>query len=284
MSGQQASALIAEGRQAAAVGDWKSAVTSWIAASKAGGLEAANLVTTAAPQLKALAEAGDVDAKAMLAGILVDFFDDSALPLAFEHATAAAREGHPAALRTLGLMYRTGRGAEANPFQAEALFFAASKAGDAYAAFNLAGMHITGDVRPEVRDHEECLRLLRQAVDGGVVEAAAVLADQLSAVDRDAEALTWYVYAAEHGHAGAMFAAGCRYRDGVGTAPHPVQAVRWFLTMLDHGEGDGVHEAIQLAKLGMTDEQIRDAGRLSGHQDDAEHLIHTVAKYRDNGR
>lgn len=70
----------------------------------------------------------------------------------------------------MGFLYRAGRGGEADAYQAEVHFTAAAKAGDAYAAFNLAGMHITGDAR--VRDHDECLRLLRQAVDGGVTNAA----------------------------------------------------------------------------------------------------------------
>ena len=269
-----ATGLVERGRRAAASGDWKSAVSAWIAGSNAGSLEAANLVLTAIAPLKDQADAGNVEAQAVLAGVLLDYLDDSALPMAFSYAAAAARAGHPAAQRTLGLMYRTGRGIEASALQAEELFATASKAGDAYAAFNLAGMHITGDVRS--KDHTDCLRLLRQAFDGGVTQAAAVLGDQLAATYEDTEALNWYVQAAEHGHVGAMFAAACWYRDGRGAAPDPVQAVRWFLSMLEHGNGDGIHEAIQLAKQGMTDEQIRAAGQLAGRQTEAETLILTV--------
>jgi TPR repeat protein len=274
--GHSAAEFIERGRQAAARGDWKAAVNAWIAGSNAGSLASANLVPTAIPPLKAQADDGDADAQALLAGVMLDYVDDSALPMVFSYAAAAARAGHPAAQRTLGLMYRTGRGVAADAYQAEVLFASAAEAGDAYAAFNLAGMHITGDVR--VRDHAQCLRLLRQAVDGGVTEAAAVLGDRLAAVDEDSEALNWYLYAARRGHAGAMFAAGCWYRDGLGTAPDPVQAVRWFLAMLDSRNGDGIHEAIQLAKRGMTDEQIHTAGRLAGRPSEAETLIHTVHK------
>ncbi|MGW1796295.1 tetratricopeptide repeat protein [Streptomyces sp. NPDC001984] len=273
--GDSAAEFIERGQQAAARGDWKAAVTAWIAGSNAGSLESANLVLTAIPPLKTQADAGDVDAQALLAGALLDFVDDSALPMVLAYATAAARAEHPAAQRTLGFLYRTGRGVETDAYQAEALFTAAAKAGDAYAAFNLAGMHITGDAR--VRDHDQCLRLLRQAVNGGVTEAAAVLGDRLAAIDEDAEALSWYLHAAERGHKGSMFAAGCWYRDGLGTAPDPVQAVRWFLTMLDRGNGDGIHEAIQLVKRGMTDEQIRTAGELAGRPAGAETLI-TMAR------
>ncbi|MET7696382.1 tetratricopeptide repeat protein [Streptomyces sp. NPDC005485] len=275
--GDSAAEFIERGQQAAAKGDWKAAVAAWIAGSNAGSLDSANLVVTAVPPLKAQADEGDVEAQALVAGVLLDFFTDAAHPMVLSYATAAARAGHPAAQRTLGVMYRTGRGVEADAFQAEALFTAAAEAGDAYAAFNLAGMHITGDAR--VRDHDRCLRLLRQAVSGGVIEAAAVLGDRLSAIDEDAEALSWYLYAAQRGHAGSMFGAGCRYRDGLGTAPDPVQAVRWFLAVLDKGNGDGIHEAIQLVKQGMTDEQIRTAGRLAGRPSEAETLIRTARRH-----
>ena len=46
--------------------------------------------------------------------------------------------------------------------------------------------------------------------------------------------------------------------------------------MLEYGNGDGIHEAIQLATQGMTDEQIRAAGQLAGRQTEAETFILTV--------
>ncbi|MFD7631843.1 hypothetical protein ACFV7Q_38565 [Streptomyces sp. NPDC059851] len=114
------------------------------------------------------------------------------------------------------------------------------------------------------------------AAGDGLVDAGAVLADRLSGLDRDEEALVWYLWAAERGHVGAMNAAACWYRDGFGTAPDPVQAVRWFFIMLAHGNADGVHEAIQLAKTGVLDEdQIREAGRLAADPGAAEALIDT---------
>ncbi|MEV7340620.1 tetratricopeptide repeat protein [Streptomyces sp. NPDC093544] len=275
--GDPAAESIERGQQAATRGDWKTAVSAWITGSNAGSLESANLVLTAIPPLKTQADDGDVDAQALLAGVLLDFADASALPMVLTYATAAARAGHRAAQRTLGVMYRTGRGVETDAHQAEALFTAAAKAGDPYAAFNLAGMHITGDA--QVRDHDQCLRLLRQAVSGGVTEAAAVLGDRLAAIDEDAEALSWYLHAARRGHAGSMLAAGCSYRDGLGTEPDPVQAVRWFLAMLDRGNRDGIHEAIQLVKQGMTDEQIRTAGQLAGRASEAEMLIRMALEH-----
>jgi hypothetical protein len=45
--------------------------------------------------------------------------------------------------------------------------------------------------------HVQVIRLLTQAAESGIVDAAARLDDRLSAEDRDEEALTWYVWAAE---------------------------------------------------------------------------------------
>ncbi|MEV1078331.1 hypothetical protein AB0I98_08765 [Streptomyces sp. NPDC050211] len=112
-----------------------------------------------------------------------------------------------------------------------------------------------------------------------MTEAAAVLGDRLAAIDEDAEALSWYLHAARQGHTGSMVAAGCWYRDDLGTAPDPVQAVRWFLAMVDSGNGDGIHEAIQLVKQSMTGEQIRTAGQLASRSSEAETLIHMAREH-----
>src|SRR5690349_2588472 len=109
VSPARAAEFIERGRQAAAREDWKAAVTAWIDGSNAGSMESAKLVLTGIAPLKALADAGDVDAQALVAGALLDFGDDSALPTVLSYATAAARAGHPTAQRTLGFLYRTGR-------------------------------------------------------------------------------------------------------------------------------------------------------------------------------
>ncbi|POX57846.1 hypothetical protein C3492_41250 [Streptomyces sp. Ru62] len=201
-------------------------------------------------------------------GIYLEYFDESALPMAVRYARAAAEAGFPAGQRTYGHMLATGLGVEEDRARAAELFRAAAEGGDAYGMFNLAQL---------VEDPEESLRLFEAAAHQGVVPAGAVLGDRLSALDRDEEALGWYVWAAERGHTGAMNAAACWYRDGFGTTPDPVQAVRWFLVMLAHGDGNGIHEAIQLAKArAMEEEQIREAGRLARDPGSAEALIDTV--------
>jgi len=271
---------LGEGRSAAQNGDWVAASRSWIEAAKLGSLDGANLVSrTAAPHVKQAADAGDTEAQAVLAGILMDFFDESAFPMAAGYAARAAGAGSAEAQRTLGFMYDQGIGVEQDSGRAAELWAEASRGGDGYAAFNLAGLHRKGEVL--LSGEEECNQLLILAAERGVIEAGAVLGNRLAAVDRDQEALTWYLWSAERGEPGSMFAAACWYRDGIGTPRDPVQAMRWYFTMLDHGNGDGVHEAIELAKSGMTDEQIREAARLAGRPGDAEATIHVLRRYRD---
>ncbi|MFI6728658.1 SEL1-like repeat protein [Streptomyces atratus] len=74
-----------------------------------------------------------------------------------------------------------------------------------------------------------------------------------------------------------MYAAGCWYRDGFGTEPDPVQAVRWYFTMLHHNAGDGVHDAIELLKAGaMAEVEVREAGRLAGRSAAAVAVVRAV--------
>ncbi|MCX4745889.1 sel1 repeat family protein [Kitasatospora sp. NBC_01287] len=182
----------------------------------------------------------------------------------------AAALGVPEAMRGMGFMLTRGIGGSKDLVQANSYLGKAVEGGDSYAAHNLAVNYKKGDgVEP---DRQEYLRLLRIAARAGVPEACALLGDELSAVDQDAEAFQWYLRAAASGHAPAMFVAGCWYRGGVGTSVDGVQAIRWFLSMLDRGNADGIHQAIDLARY-MTADQVREAGRLAGREADAELLL-----------
>lgn len=86
------------------------------------------------------------------------------------------------------------------------------------------------------------------------------------------DGLSWCLWGAVNGKASAMWAAACGYRDAVGTRRDRVQAVRCYLAMLSVQDGDGVHEAIVLARR-MSEAQIREAARLAGREDDAVLLL-----------
>lgn len=267
---------IERGRKAADAGNWKQAANAWLAASQAGSTEAANLALTAISHVKKLADTGDVEAQSLVAGMMLILLDDTALPLAAKYASAAAQAGDAAALRTLGFLYQNGRGVNRDEARAEELFRAAANAGDPYGAFNLAMVKLRNHGAAQ---REESVRLLRQAAEGGVIEAAAALANEYSALGDYESSLQWYLAAALRGDATAMHVVGCRYRDGVGTAPDNVQAVRWFLAMLERRNGDGVHDAIDLARsAAMTDEEIRTAGQLAGRPVEAQALIDVVRR------
>jgi TPR repeat protein len=275
--------FLVAGGEAAEAGRWVSAGLAWIEAAKLGSLDGANAVSrVAAPHIRPLADSGDVDAQALIAGILLDYYTADALPMAIGYAEAAAEAGHPAGLRTYGFMVQNGMGAEANEARAIELYQAAADKGDGYAAYNLGVLARSAEVK--FATHDECIRLLTQAANSGIVPAAARLADELAAVDRDQEALTWLVWAAERGHDGAMNAASDWYRDGVGTPVDNVQAMRWLLPLTAKLNMDAVHKAHQLGEL-MTDEQIREAGRLSGRSVEAETTVATRGKaQRHNGQ
>ncbi|MFF5217957.1 tetratricopeptide repeat protein [Micromonospora sp. NPDC000442] len=166
----------------------------------------------------------------------------------------SADDGDATAQRTLGYLVQHGIGTTQDDIRATALYRAAAEAGDALAAFNLGVLSGGSD---------EAVHWLRQAAEAGVTEAYPPLGDQLSARDLDEEALRWYVRGAESGDKGSMFAAACWYRDGFGGPVDLVQALRWYLAMLNVGSGDGVHAAHAIVP-GMTVDEIHEAGRLSG--------------------
>lgn len=274
--------FLVTGQDAAEAGQWAAAGLAWIEAAKLGSLDGANAVSrVAAPRIRSLADAGDVDAQALIAWILMDYYAADALPMAIGYAKAAAEAGHPAGLRTYGFMVQNGMGEEANEVRAIELYRAAADKGDGYAAFNLAVLARSAKVK--FTTHDECIRLLTQAANSGIVQAGARLGDELAAIDRDEQALTWLVWAAERGHDGAMNAASDWYRDGIGTPVDNVQAMRWPLPLTGKLNIDAVHKAHQLGEL-MTDEQIREAGQLSGHPVEAETTVATLEKARNRKR
>ena len=169
-------------------------------------------------------------------------------------------------------------GQEANEARAIELYQAAADKGDGYAAFNLGVL--ARSAKAKFTTHDECICLLTQAANSGIIPAGARLADELAAIDRDEEALTWLVWAAERGHDGAMNAASDWYRDGIGTPADNVQAMRWLLPLTAKPNIDAVHKTHQLGER-MTDEQIREAGRLSGNPVEAETTVASLEKKRN---
>ncbi|MEU5790960.1 tetratricopeptide repeat protein [Micromonospora purpureochromogenes] len=225
---------------------------SWYLLAAKEGIEAAEReLRLLAPKLRKMAKA-DSRARTMLGVIRAFHLDDPAGGAKL--LAVSAQEGDPIAQRSLGYLVQHGIGVEQDDVRAAALYQAAADAGDGIAAFNLG---VLSGRSPHA------LHWLRRAAEAGVTEAYPRLGDRLSERDMDEEALQWYVRGAETGDKGSMFAAACWYRDGFGGPVNLVQALRWYLAMLNIGSGDGIHEAHEIAPR-MTADQIYEAGRLSG--------------------
>ncbi|MER8032085.1 tetratricopeptide repeat protein [Streptomyces bauhiniae] len=267
-AGMSTAELVKNAKDADSRGDLIGAGNWYFHAKRRGAIGVEGRIAGLVPGLELAVAQGNGDAKALLAAVLLDRGDDlgRAVRLFGEAADAGVVEG----MRELGFMLTNGVGVNRDPVRANVLFRQAAEAGDGYAAFNLSVNYYHG--AGGARNFREFSRWLQVAANLGIPEACAVLGDQLAKEGRETESLDWYVKAAKSGHAPAMFAAARRYRDGVGCEVDPVQAVRWFLAMLDRGNGDGVHEAINMAPL-MTPDQIRKAGRLAGRTSEAELLL-----------
>jgi TPR repeat protein len=249
-----------------------------LGADAAGRKDARERVETVKSELVPLARQGDVQAQNLLGAIELELQGNprGARPW-FE---MAAEQNDPVGQRGLGHLYAAGLGVPADRDRAVELFTQAAAAGDAYAMYNLASANIQAE--GQYLSFDETAAHLRSAANQGIPAAWARLGDLLSADDQDAEALDCYVKAAEAGHTGAMNAAACWYRDGTAGQVDLVQAARWFLTMLQHGNGDGIHEIFQFASR-MSPEQIRQAARLAGDPAAAESFI-SVLERRGNPR
>lgn len=123
-------------QRAARGGDWVAVGNWYFHAKRRGSAEARVSVHNLRPQLEEAASLGVIDAKVLVAALLLDRGEEleHAAGLLEEAAQAGAVEG----LRELGVMLNGGVGVPADPVRANELFRRAAEAGDGYAAFNLA--------------------------------------------------------------------------------------------------------------------------------------------------
>ncbi|MET8838222.1 tetratricopeptide repeat protein [Micromonospora sp. NPDC004540] len=236
----------------------------YLEAAKAGIENAKRELALLAPKLRMPASV-DRRARTMLGVIRAFHLGDPAGGVKL--LTVSADDGDPVAQRTLAYLVQHGIGTTQDATRATALYQAAAEAGDVFAAFNLGVLSGGSD---------EAVRWLRQAAEAGITEAYPRLGDRLSERDLDEEALQWYLRGAEAGDKGSMFAAACWYRDGFGGPVDLVQALRWYLAMLNAGSGDGIHEAHAIVPR-MTADEIHEAGRLSGRLLEADLFVQRQA-------
>lgn len=232
-----------------------------------GDIAARAQVLQRLPELLSLADDGDADAQALAGGLLLEHLKRPSQ--ARRYFELAAEQGHRAGRRGLGFML-LGDGQERDVERAVTLLRAAADEGDAFAAFNLGVLFRKGEL--VARDEGRARAMFERAAELGLGAGAAVIAEYLSADGAHAEARKWNLRGAEGGSVVAMYALARSYRDGAGGPVDRVQAVRWFLRMLDWGDARGVQEAIQMASH-MRSRDIRQAARLAGREADAQTLI-----------
>jgi TPR repeat protein len=212
----------------------------WYAEAAREGFEPANReLALLAPRLSE-----DTTRTRTMRGVILAFFLGKPAKGARLLAVSAA-QNDPVAQRSYAFLLQHGSGVKKDRNQAAALYRAAAEAGDAWAAFNMAAV---------LGDHPDAVRWLRAAAENGISAAYPVLGDRLSALDQDEEALSWYVRAAEEGHQGAMRAAADWYHDGYGGPVNLVQALRWYLKLLELGSGDGIRPAHTIVPRRTIDE------------------------------
>jgi TPR repeat protein len=223
------------------------------------------------PDLQKAADAGRADAQGLVGGLALEYIKD--VDAAAHYFRMAAAAGHAAGQRGLGHMLANGIGMEQNLPEAIRLFEAAAESGDAIAAFNLGNMLLKGiGISP---DEGRAIELLSNAAAAGIPAAAALLADWHSDRQEYVQARQLYITAANGGVPAAMLTLGEWYSTGIGGEVDKIEAVRWLLKPLDFGDGDGVHDAIQIART-LTDDEIREAAVRAGREADATALIGTV--------
>lgn len=243
------------------------------AGSCSGPSEVWNQIIALVPDLNQAAESGRHDAQALLGGICLEFLDDKKNALRL--FKLAADGGDPAGMRGLGYMLASGIGVARDLRRATELFEAAAAAGDAFAAFNLAAAleRSEHDAETEAR----IVELLQIASEGGVDQASLKLAELANAAGDQPRARRLYERAAGQGSLAAIQVLASWCRDGIGGPVDVVEAIGWYLRMLDYGNGDGVHEAIQLAK-GMAPAEIRRAAEIAGCAAAVEALIEVACR------
>ncbi len=140
------------------------------------------------------------------------------LDAAIQWYALAARQGHPAALNNLGLMYAQGRGVERDVSRAIRLWLESAQAGHLMAMYNLALAYYRGEGL-EAPDAEEALHWFRQAAEAGLPDGQYALGQLYNlgvmVAQDEATALAWYDAAASQGHESAAARAETLRSDGV---------------------------------------------------------------------
>ncbi|MFI5088940.1 MAG: AMIN domain-containing protein [Terriglobales bacterium] len=164
----------------------------------------------------------------------------------------AAQRGDPKAQYALGTLYASGRGVPRDDAQALKWLKAAAAQGCVPAQLVLGRMYVAGTGAP--RDYAEAMRNFRSADTPEAWYQLGLMYQQgLGAVASDAEAVVWWLKAAQRGSAEAQSAIGRLYlnRD-------PVEAYSWFALAAAAGDKESAAAMNSLAPR-LTAQQLLEA-------------------------
>ena len=225
-----AAALFHHGTALQLVGDHRAAIAQFEAASEAG-LGAADT------------KLGDYS----LFGIGPARTD---LDRAAEHYRRGVERGDLAAMATLGLLYRIGRGVPRDAGRMVELMTQAADGGYHFAQLRLGQTYLTGDGIPggadetlNIPDRDRAARYFSMAAEQGSLEAALELAKIYSEADGPGTGdpdlqLRWTQTAADAGLAEAVGALGFLYERGRGVEADPARAAELYVAALETGDVD----------------------------------------------
>jgi hypothetical protein len=207
----------------------------------------------AVPEMRQLAEAGDMGAQYNLAsyhaagsqGVEPDYAE------AAIWYRRAADQGMAEAQYNLGVMYQDGLGVEQSDAEAARYYQLSAEQGFADAQVNLGLMHAEGRGVPQ--DLSEAQRLWQLAAAQGHANAQAILDRLQNSIGSDPHELTfadggqaynngdyatalqrWRV-AAEGGHARAQYMLGLMYHQGQGVEKNSLEAARYWAMAAESG-------------------------------------------------
>ncbi|NEA38811.1 tetratricopeptide repeat protein [Streptomyces sp. SID11385] len=166
--------LLRKGERAEACLDFVAAGHWYFHAKRKGSAEGWERAEGLRTRFEVLAEQGNLDAKVLLAGLLLARGEQ--LPLAVSMLETAAAGSVPEGMRGLGFLLTRGLGVPADPQRANDMYLAAAELGDGYAAFNLAVNFYQGNGTG--RNYRKFFKWLEAAGSLGIPEAWAMLGSQ----------------------------------------------------------------------------------------------------------
>ena len=199
---------------------------------------------------KKAAEMGDVESQLQVAmNYLSGQYCTQSYSEAFKWYSKAAESGNEMAMSQLGWMYIEGHGVDSNPAEGAKWLKKSAEKGSARSGIDLKRMIDQGDIEELHGDQEGSF----QIGTNYFFNRAAHIANGDSRNKPDlAEALKWYLKAADRGNDRAMWLLGEWYYQGKSQDGHEIvkengkEAAKWFSMAADHGNA---YAAFQLGTL-----------------------------------